>query len=118
LCGTRSIAISHLNLYIFKLSDGCISSVIALCQCAALIFYPSLRIHYNLFFCQVMAHAHQLEYLNLGGCPAVTGRGITEIAEQCTGLDSLDITGCTQISRRFLMELVGQMDFSQPATKW
>jgi hypothetical protein len=71
-----------------------------------------------LFFCQVMAHAHQLEYLNLGGCPAVTGRGITEIAEQCTGLDSLDITGCTQISRRFLMELVGQMDFSQPATKW
>jgi hypothetical protein len=65
-----------------------------------------------------MAHAHQLEYLNLGGCPAVTGRGITEIAEHCTGLDSLDITGCTQISRRFLMELVGQMDFSQPATKW
>jgi len=48
----------------------------------------------------------------------VTERGISELAEKCTGLDSLDITGCNQISRRFLMNLIGKMEFSQPAAKW
>lgn len=50
-------------------------------------------------------------FLNL--CVSLSKKG--EIAEKCTGIESLNITGCNQISRRFVMEMIGRMEFAQPA---
>jgi len=56
-----------------------------------------------------------LRNLNLAGCPAVTEAGITEIAHGCTGIGYLNVTDCKHISRRFLMQLIKEMQFSDPA---
>ena len=45
-------------------------------------------------------------------------RGIQELSIGCTGLEKLNITGCHQISRRFVMNLISRLEFCQPASEW
>ena len=56
-----------------------------------------------------------LRDLDISGCQMVSERGITDIAHGCTGIGYLNVTNCRQISRRFLMRLIGDMQFSDPA---
>ena len=56
-----------------------------------------------------------LRNLNLAGCQAISEAGIKEIALGCTGIGYLNVTNCKSISRRFLMHLIGDLKFSDPA---
>jgi F-box/leucine-rich repeat protein 2/20 len=56
-----------------------------------------------------------LRNLNLANCSAITEAGIKEIAYGCTGIGFLNVTNCKNISRRFLMHLIRDMQFSDPA---
>ncbi len=56
-----------------------------------------------------------LRNLDLSGCQSVSEVGIREIAHGCTGIGYLNVTGCRSISRRFLMHLINEMQFSDPA---
>ena len=56
-----------------------------------------------------------LRNLNVANCQAITERGITLIAQNCTGIGYLNVTNCKAISRRFLMNLITDMQFSDPA---
>ena len=66
----------------------------------------------------VIADAVKLQTLNLSNCAAISERGVEDLAQGCTGLSYLNITGCTQISRRFLMNLIADLRFSEPAHRY
>ncbi|GMH96083.1 hypothetical protein TrVE_jg13687 [Triparma verrucosa] len=56
-----------------------------------------------------------LRDLDISGCQRVSEVGITNIAHGCTGIGYLNVTDCKLISRRFLMRLINDMQFSDPA---
>ena len=56
-----------------------------------------------------------LRNLNLAGCQSVSEKGIKDIAHGCTGIGYLNVTNCKNVTRRFLMHLITDLQFSDPA---
>ena len=59
--------------------------------------------------------ARGLRTLDLSGCQKISEAGVESIAKGCTGLAYLNLSGCERVGRRFLMHLLSELRFSDPA---
>ena len=53
----------------------------------------------------------RLRHLDLSDCPLVTERGVAAIGRSVTGLARLNVTGCRAVGRRFLLDLIDELQF-------
>jgi len=52
-----------------------------------------------------LVSCNQLEYLDVTGCPEVTGKSIVHISKYCHNLSTLGLNKCSKIDKKALEEL-------------
>jgi len=69
--------------------------------------------------CIAMAQPmNRLQTINLSECSQISESGVQTLAVNCTGLGYLNLNGCKKVGRRFLMNLITRLKFSEPAHEY
>lgn len=62
--------------------------------------------------CEMLArYSQRLRHLDLSDCQRVSESGVGVIGRNITGLAKLNVTGCKKVGRRFLLDLIDELQF-------
>ena len=62
--------------------------------------------------CEALArYSTRLRHLDLSDCQRISERGVGAIGRNVTGLAKLNVTGCKKVGRRFLLDLIDELQF-------